>query len=209
MSPVMKDFRYMIFLILVGLLVCGCSAMSSLQTARVTKKEKVGFAFGIGGFFNQKNGEGSLVSNYNFFEVNLRYGIHRKWDIGVELGLPALLFFDTKYQFAGDDSSKLACSVGLGIGLNPWNENLFDGFGILLPLYTSYHPSPEVAFYISPRLFSSIVKESKPGYLAGASAGIRLGRSGALVLEYSGYTNFKNDNEYISQVMAAFSLNIP
>lgn len=209
MSPVMKDFRYMIFLILVGFWVWGCSAMSSLQTARVTKKGKVGFAFGIGGFLNQKNDEGSLVSNYNFFEVNLRYGIHRKWDIGVELGLPALLFFDTKYQFAGDESSKLACSVGLGIGLNPWNEHLFDGFGILLPLYTSYHPSPGVAFYISPRLFSSIVKESKPGYLAGASAGIRLGKSGALVLEYSGYTNFKNDNEYISQVMAAFSLNIP
>lgn len=124
------------------------------------------------------------------------------------MGLPALLFFDTKYQLAGDDSSKLACSAGFGIGLNPWNEHMLDGFAILVPLYTSYHPSPGIAFYISPRLFSSIGKGNKPGYCAGASAGIRLGRTGALVVEYSGYTNFKNDGEYISQLMAAFAYNI-
>ncbi len=137
---------WLLMIILSICILCSCSAMSSLQTARVTKNGKVGFAFGIGGLLNQKSDEESFISNYSFFEVNLRYGIHRRWDIGVEFGLPALLFFDTKYQFAGDDSSKLACSAGFGIGLNPWNEHLFDGFGILVPLYTSYHPFPGIAF---------------------------------------------------------------
>ena len=190
-------------------MLSGCSAMSSLQTARVTKKGKVGFAFGIGGLLNQKSDEESIIWNYSFLEINLRYGIHRKWDIGVELGLPALIFFDAKYQFIGDNKSKIAYSAGFGLGLNPWGKQLFDGLGILLPLYTSYHPSPNFAIYLSPRLFSSIAKESKPGYFAGASAGIRLGTKVALVIEYSGYTNFKNDSNYISQLMVAFSYNIP
>jgi len=41
--------------------------MSSLQTARVTKKGKVGFALGIGGFVNDKNDD-DLFAGFAFYE---------------------------------------------------------------------------------------------------------------------------------------------
>ncbi len=157
---------------------------------------------------NTDNDKEEIFSKYGFFELNIRYGLSQRCDIGAELAFPPMVNLDTKYQFVGDDSSHIACSAGFGLGTIPLSDYL-GGIGILLPLYASYHPSRKLAIYMSPRLYSSFAKESVPQYYAGISSGVKLGEDGALVLEYSCYTNFENDNELISQFVAALSYKIP
>jgi|UPI00037D6B25 hypothetical protein len=178
--------------------------MSSLQTARVTKKGDVGFAIGYSNILNNKGEE--LFSRYHFWELNVRYGLAEKCDVGIELAFPLPTTLDIKYQFVGNDSSLIACSVGFGLSIYSI-EHIFQSTGILLPLYASFHPAKEFALYISPRLYSFLGEGDHLSY-AGITSGMRLGGDFALLLEYSIYTIFGN-NEFASQLTGALSYKIP
>jgi len=143
------------FLLIILFLFCSCSSMSSLQTARVTKKGKFGGGLGLG--YLTKVGENSNTFGNSFpnTELNVRYGVASRLDVGLEIGLTALLSIDIKYQFIGNDSSLFACSAGVGCGLDVYQEKPNNGISILLPLYVSYHPKYNTAFYMSPRVLTS------------------------------------------------------
>ena len=168
------------------ILFCKCSSMSSLKTARVTKKGDVGFAIGYGNVLNDEGEE--PFSRIYFWELNIRYGLAEKCDIGVEIGLPAPIALDIKYQLIGNDTSFVACGAGLGIAVFSFSEM---NLGVILPLYLSIHPSEMIGIYTSPRFLSF--------YGVGITSGIRFGKDVALLLEYSIYTNFEYGNEYVSQ----------
>ena len=180
---------------LIGLL-CKCSSMSSLQTARVTKKGDVGFAIGYGNVLNDEGEE--PFSRIHYSELNIRYGLAKRCDIGIEIGFPAPISFDIKYQLIGNDRSFMACGAGLGLTVFSFSEM---NFGVILPLYLSIHPLEMISIYTSPRYLSF--------FGVGITSGVRLGKDLAVLAEYSIYKNFDNDAECVSQLTGAISYKIP
>ena len=108
---------------------------------------------------------------------------------------------DFKYQFIGNENSKFATSTGLGyiFGLNAF----------LLPLYFSYHPTNKVAIYFSPRTINEYNFRSSMfiNDLNGFAAGIKVGKSNSIIMEYSLYKNMSsNKQKYLNQITIGFVL---
>ncbi|MBN2017008.1 MAG: hypothetical protein JW794_02570 [Candidatus Cloacimonetes bacterium] len=186
-------------------MILGCSMMSSMQTGRTMKKGDVGLGIGYGSLF--ENDDSKIFSNYHFWELNLRYGLFKNFDFGLEFiaYLPTTL--DVKYQFAGTDSSLFASSIGLGFTIQSVQFG-FKEVGFLLPLYTSFHPVKEVALFLSPRVYYYHDSSNWVTY-AGLSTGFRLGGTCALILEYDIYKIISTDSRTVSQALVGLSYNIP
>lgn len=170
----------------------------NVQSSNCTSDEKgrCGFCYRYGSVLNNDGGE--LISKIHFCELNIRYGLAEKCDIGVEIGLPTPITFDLKYQFIGNDTSFVAGGAGLGIAVFSFREM---SYGIILSLYLSIHPSEMISLYTSPRHLSF--------YGVGITSGVRFGKDFAVIAEYSIYKNFDNDAEYVSQLTGAISYKIP
>lgn len=211
-----KDFIMYVFLIIVlagcsGMsslqtaLCLSCSIMSSMQTGRVLNKGDVGWAVGYGGVLES---DGSNVfSDTHFWEINVRYGLFKPFDVGLEFANYYPTTLDVKYQFVANNSSLFACSIGAGFTVQSIRYD-FQEVGFLFPLYTSFHPLREVALFCSPRLYYYRDSMRWSTY-AGLATGLRLGGAFALVLEYDMYKITSHNSKTISQALAGFSYNIP
>ena len=104
--------KYIAGVIIVTLVISSCSMMSSMQTGRTMKKGDVGLAVGYGSLL-ESNGS-NVFSDFHFLELNLRYGLFKYFDVGLEFASAYPTTLDVKYQFAGTDSSIYACSIGFG-----------------------------------------------------------------------------------------------
>jgi len=142
--------KYIAGVIIVTLVISSCSMMSSMQTGRTMKKGDVGLAVGYGSLL-ESNGS-NVFSDFHFLELNLRYGLFKYFDVGLEFASAYPTTLDVKYQFAGTDSSIYACSIGFGFTVQSARSG-FREIGVLVPLYTSFHPIKEVAVFLSPRVY--------------------------------------------------------
>ena len=190
--------------ILIPMLI-GCSMMSSMQTGRTLKKGDVGLGIGYGSVMESDGS--NIFSDYHFWEMNLRYGLFKHFDVGIEFMAYMPTTLDVKYQFAGTDSSLFASSIGLGMTIHSYQFR-FREVGFLLPLYTSFHPAREVAVFLSPRVYYYHDNMSWITY-AGLSTGFRLGGTCALILEYDIYKIISTDSRTVSQALVGLSYNIP
>ena len=119
----------------------------------------------------------NIIPTFSFpnLEVGGRYGIIDKLDITLKMNTNLNVAVGTKYQFLGDQSSKFALATGLdvgtfGLGLGLWN--------VQIPLYASFHPSPKVAIYASPRFiyqFTTFADLANWNYLGG-NVGLLFGK---------------------------------
>lgn len=84
-------------------------------------------------------------------EIGGRYGISEKADVTLRFNTNFNFSAGGKYQLIGDRASDFALSAGAELGsiaLSLWN--------IQIPVYMSFHPNDNVAFYISPRYIHQI-----------------------------------------------------
>jgi len=197
--------KNIIGVIIIVLILTGCSMMSSLQTGRTMKKGDVGLAIGYGSLL-QSDGS-NIFSDFHFWELNLRYGLFRNFDVGLEFVAYIPTTLDVKYQFVGTDNSLFAGSIGLGFTIQSAQYG-FREIGLLAPLYTSFHPFKEVAIFLSPRIYHYHDNMNWHTY-AGLSTGFRLGGALALVLEYDIYKILSTNPKTVSQAIAGLSYNIP
>jgi hypothetical protein len=106
-------------------------------------------------------------------EIGGRYGISEKADINLRFNTNFNFSAGGKYQLVGDRSSDFALSAGAELGsiaLTLWN--------IQIPVYMSFHPNDNVAFYISPRYihqFNSFAAINNWNYVGG-NIGFLFGR---------------------------------
>ena len=193
-------------LIIVALVISGCSMMSSMQTGRTMKKGDVGIAVGYGSVM-QSDGS-NIFSDIHFWELNLRYGLFDRFDVGLEFFGSYPTTLDVKYQFAGTDSSIFACSIGAGFTVQSIRYG-FSETGLQASLFTSFHPTKEIAIFLSPRMYHHSNENTHLQTYAGLATGFRLGGAFALILEYDLYTILSEDVDPVSQVIAGLSYNIP
>lgn len=205
---------------LAAALLTGCASMSTMQTARTTPKGEVVGLLGAG-VVNSEFALGELDTisiNAPFLEVGGRYGINEKLDLGIKLTIIGTAVADVKYQFLGSQESKLAGSVGFGLGYlsiesGGSTSKMFD---IMTPLYFSYHPAEWFSIYASPRYvfrINSYATEdnaetgSGSSHWYGTTGGIRLGNRVGFMAEYSYFGNSDLDEPF-SQITCGFSFKL-
>lgn len=180
------------------LTITSCVSMTTMQTARTNKKGEVTITGG-GGSIKTQFPIGT-VDTFNialpFIEGGVRYGITDKIDAGLKFTIIGSTVLDGKYQFLGDQKSKIAGSVGLSLGyVNvSINDTKSDVVDFSTPIYFSYHPTEWLAVYTSPKytLRSNFYTYTSTNQTAtdfsnwyGLTGGLKIGEKVAFLAEYS------------------------
>lgn len=196
----------------------GCASMSTMQTARTTKKGEFGYSFGGGYVSTEMPIEGVDTMNVNapLLEAGARYGVTENLDVGGKITIIGTAVADAKYQFLGDQESKIAGSAGLGVGYlsmesGDTESKLYD---LMVPAYFSYHPADWLSIYTSPKYvfrINSYNSDSETGtetnHWYGAGAGLRIGKNTGVFLEYTYFGNTEYEKPF-SQINAGIGIRI-
>ncbi len=180
-----------------SMLLSSCVSMSSMQTARTLGKGKTELSLGASRVsYDYSLSETDSLSQKAFTgEIDWRYGITDKLDIGGKASILGTSGAYAKYQFLGDQDSKLAASGGAGVGYLTMDltigegENKIKTVDYYVPLNFSYHPKEWIGIYTSPRYTYRTTKindsKASPSHWYGTTTGIRLGKKVAPFIEYS------------------------
>lgn len=198
-------------LLLLAVVMSGCTSLSSLQTARVMPEGKSRFFVG-GGLVRSSilNSGGNTNSDgLPFVEAGGRFGFIDKWDVGLKYTLPGMLSGDVKLNLYEDDA--WAFALGFGVGYMAIENNSADpnapGFkqevlDVIVPAYASYDASPGLGFYLSPRYIhreaSSIMQ------LLGAALGMRFGNTAGAFIEVAAAADLKSDFDQLQLNLGVF-----
>lgn len=188
---------------LCSMMLSSCISMSSMQTARTLGQGNTEGAIGVSRVkYEFVSAEDTISEKSYTGEIDYRYGITDKLDVGVKASLIGTSGAYAKYQFLGDNKSPFAGSVGAGLGF----LTIESGQGefatkskttdFSIPLFFSYHPNDWLALYTSPRYTLRNIKnsdasgsEGSTDHWYGATTGIRLGERVAPFIEYSIFTS--------------------
>lgn len=183
-----------------------CISYSTLQTARAIGDEKLSIT--VAG--SSVNSGVQFEENEDFrvpmMEVQGIYGWNDRLDIQAKIGLVGMSGLGFKYQFVGNQTSKIAVASGLHAGI--LTSSSTSGNTLLtevsLPLYISWHPKEWLALYGAPRFTHRVNRDYEitdpntgetklasktPNNYMGGTAGIRLGKKLGFLMEYSKYSN--------------------
>lgn len=193
----------LLFAAFCSLMLSSCVSMSTMQTARTLGQGNSQGAIGVSKIsYEFVSLEDTIDASTFTGELDWRYGVTDKLDVGAKASLIGTSGAYAKYQFLGDKESVIAGSGGLGLGF----LTIESGEGefatksrttdFYIPLFFSYHPTDWVGIYTSPRytlrnIKNSDVSESSSStsHWYGATTGIRLGKRVAPFIEYSFFTS--------------------
>ncbi len=190
--------QFIILAVIAGfcsMMLSSCVSMSSMQTARTLGQGNTEVAVGVSRVSYEFLSDTDTIENKALIgEIDWRYGITDKLDVGARASLIGTSGAYAKYQFLGDDESPIAGSVGASLGF--LNIEIGDSKSrttdFSIPLFFSYHPTDWVALYTSPRYTLRNIKnsdttgsEGSTSHWYGATTGVRLGKKVAPFLEYS------------------------
>lgn len=176
------NYKMLLFLPAFGLMMSGCFSFTNFQTGKTIGKgnAEIGMNLSYIGLSDGDVGVAGIPS----FEVSGKYGISEKFDLGLRLGNFAFAMAEAKYQVVGDQDSKFASSIGLGVGGSLIAFDLGDdeGFGLFqveVPFHMSYHPTEKFAFYFTPKYLGIggfAGGESGMSHLIGFCPGVEFGK---------------------------------
>lgn len=156
-----------------------CYLRSALRSGRTLPPGTSEFGGNLSGIF-------SAHDSSPYPELYFAHGLSENMDIQAKLGAMNL-YVEGRYQFAGDQQSLWAGSIGTGASVGGYFtfEGPFFSAGLHIPAYFSIHPQSNWAGYFSPscsiRYFAIPTGGPietgvfvEPGLLAGLSIGKRL-----------------------------------
>lgn len=202
-----------------SMMLSSCVSMSSMQTARTLGQGNTEAVIGASRVsYEFVSAEDTLEAKTITGEIDWRYGVTDKLDVGVKASIIGTSGGYVKYQFLGDSESKFAGSGGVGLGF----LTLSSGSGefetkskttdFSVPLYFSYHPTDWVGIYTSPRYTMRNIRntdadgsEGSTSHWYGATTGVKLGKKVAPFLEYSIFTS-SGATKPLSQVTGGISI---
>jgi len=143
-----------IWIVCMLLLTQSCISNTAFQTGRTVGADRVEIIIGTSASDYESTQLGESGLNFDQFPENqqfhgsIRVGLTDKLEYNFNGSIGYTIFSTDnklKYQIIGDQESKFAASIGLGMS--------FDVIyiGLDLPTYFSFHPSPKFAVYTSPR----------------------------------------------------------
>jgi len=200
--------------VVIAMYTTGCSSLSTMQTARVVDKDDILTTIGFSSVKTEYpiGTIDTIKLNTPFAEISGRYGLGNNFDIGAKLTIIGTATIDGKYQFLGDNISKVAGSCGLGFSYFSFESgnNKSRITDIMIPTYFSYHPAKWFSIYSSPKYIlkiNSYTSDKTNGcsisHWYGGTVGIKLGNRTGFLIEYSffGQSNYKRP---VTQLTAGF-----
>ncbi len=212
--------------------VHGCSTLTSMQTARTTKKGKstAYFALGSQGIrFTKKGGDANESDvqtaiekiRVPILEGGFRHGFSESWDAGARYALiPGTIGLDTKYALNGL-STPFGTAVGLGLDYTSFGSKGSSSSAKItiidtsVPFYMSYDFAETSAFYFTPRFIYRTVSSKYSGEsdskltsapMFGGAIGVMLGWFAA---EYSMVSSFGGQSSaIIDQITFGVRINV-
>ena len=133
-SP-MRSIIRITFLLTTIVFVTSCIPLNSMQTGRTVGK---GASSGSGSYNVGKldpdvfTADGGTGYNH-IIELQVNHGITEKMDVLAKINSSLYMSAGGKFQFAGNDSSILASSIGLELGVQP----VMFPFGVLFLHYST------------------------------------------------------------------------
>ena len=187
----MKNLNYLL-ICCAAVFFTGCFSFSNLQSAKTLGKGESEFGVSVG-YIGFVDGELNGTFPVPTLEIQGKYGVSDKADIGLKFSNIGISVASLKYQFVGDKSSKFAAATGLGlggtlVGFNLGDEGNLRFFQIEVPLHLSFHPSDKFAMYFSPKYFGiggAFAGEAGMSHLLFFSPGLEFGRRFKFGLEFN------------------------
>lgn len=131
----------------------------------------------------------SVNATFPNIEVNYKYGITDKLDVGGKLSTNFNASAYAKYQVVGDESSTFALSPGLEVG-----SVAGLAYNVSVPIYASIYPTQNFAINLAPRfMYQFITGDTSEGltYLGG-NVGLLFGSKHKFGLDF-GYYKISQD----------------
>lgn len=188
-------------LVIMTLLLSNCASISGFQTARTTPEETVVVSPAINLAKAYDLDVDSETTNNDplipIVDVTARYGVTENIDIGIKINTTMQFTADMKYQFYGDQESKLALATGPGVGF--FVVQIEDNFNVNFhfPLYASYHPKENIHLYLSPRYILQLVPDGRLNYY-GFNSGVLFGKRIKFGLDFGYFALEAPEDETIS-----------
>lgn len=175
-------------------LSASCASITGFQTGKVVGKDNAEAMFSVNASSTPDFAENNDCCDIFFFpnvEASFRYGVSHRLDMGIRANTNMNIGVDARYQFLGDQTSRVALAGGLNLG----SFGIFSGlWNIQLPLYMSVHPNEKLDLYFNPRYtwqFSHTDVGNRIDYV-GMNAGFLYGSSVKIGVD-AGLHNFKSD----------------
>lgn len=206
-------FQLFVLALSIPIFLSSCISGSTLQTARTVgqgnSEANVGFS-GVSYGFSVDDGKDTISVSSPLMEIDYRYGVTDKLDIGARLSLIGTSGLYAKYQFLGNSESKIAGSAGLNLsyiqlsGGTSGNEVDYTVVDFTIPAYFSVHPASWVGIYASPR-YTLRSAGGSISHWYGGTGGIRLGKRFGGFFEYSLFAG-SSATKSLSQVTGGISI---
>jgi hypothetical protein len=190
----MKAMKFQLF---VAELACiaalsSCVSGSALQTGRTVGKSnsETNIGFSSVKYAFPVNDVDTISASAPMMELDYRYGVTDRIDVGARLSILGLSGIYGKYRFLGTNESVFAGSVGLNfsaLGLSAGSTNGSESFtmmDITVPTWFSVHPTTWLSIYASPRYILRLT-DGSPSHWYGSAAGVRFGKRFGGFAEYS------------------------
>ncbi len=140
----------LLFILAALFLFTSCASFTGFQTGRTSGKGNMVLTGSINmqGDRPEINTESTRLNRGRaILEIHTQHGIGENTDIGLKLSTAGIFSVDVKQQIVGGKDRKFALSTGLAFG-----SSLFVALYSQVPLYLSFHPQKNLAFYVNPRL---------------------------------------------------------
>jgi hypothetical protein len=180
-----------LFAFVASMLLASCASLTGFEEGKTLGADNSEFGISANyirapNLFEDELEADSLVGIVGFpnIELNYKYGITEKIDVGAKVSTNFNSSAYAKYQLVGDKSSKFALSPGFEVG-----TILGAAYSIGVPVYASYYPTPNFAINVNPRfMYQSITGDISSGatYLGG-NLGLMFGKKHKFGLDFGFY----------------------
>ena len=164
-------------------LFSSCASFTGFQTGRTSGKGNMDMTVSANyqgsGFESDDNDDDERVE-IAVLEVHNQYGVGENSDVGLRLSTAGIISVDFKQQIVGGKDKKFALSAGAVVG-SSFAVSLYTQ----VPLYLSYHPQENLAFYLNPRFTNYYTIEDEAKFYNSGSAGVLFGKNVKFGLDFS------------------------
>lgn len=155
----MKSFKTLLLFFSIATLSISCASLSGLQTGRTVGKGngQLGLSLNTNKTPDfDTDEEDELYFLVPSVEFSGTYGITEKFDLSFKANTLFNVGLDAKVQVVGDQTSQFALSLGGGVGIFGFIAGTGALYNFQIPLYTSFHPSENFTFYVTPRYIGQV-----------------------------------------------------
>lgn len=184
-----NQINLLIAAMFISLLVSSCASLTGFEEGRTLGEENMEVGVSVNytsvpDLFEDEIATDSINIGFPNIELNYKYGVTDKLDIGAKASTNLNVSTYAKYQLVGDHVSSFALAPGLEVGTIAGL-----GYSVGIPVYMSVYPTKNLAININPRFMYQFVTglESSGVTYAGGNLGLLFGSKHKFGVDFGYY----------------------